>query len=263
MFQAAGAGAPPVAFQFLQSTKLIANLYITTFPISQDARKREIKAAQRRTGGGGVLGMQANSDSDGEDGFLDAAQLRVADALKKRLDKDLELQAITDSGDVSSSEISGPSADGHNLSDSDGGGVSLFKNAPRVKKAINRAALGTDPAFKKPVSRGADISSDEEERIAMCVAAAVDGQDLVRAAEKAAEKARVNIVPVDPGSEDEGGKAKQRKRRREQAEKAAAAAGAAEEKANAASPAEDPNEKKTKQKKENKEKKLKKAKKEK
>lgn len=191
----------------------------------QDARKRAIKAAQRRTGGGGVLGMQATSDSDAEDGFLDAAQLRVADALKKRLDKDLELQAVSDSGTTSSSETSGSSVDGgnENDSDSDGGGVSLFKNAPRVKKAIDRGSSLNNPLFKRPVSRGADISSDEEERIARCVAAAVDGQDLVRAAEKTAEKARINIIAVDPGSEDEGGKAKQRKRKREKAERAAKA----------------------------------------
>ena len=184
-----------------------------------------MKAALRRAGGGGVLGARANSDSDAEDGFLDAAQLRVADALKKRLDKEIELQSLgTIKGAHTSSEASSSASESArgDESESDGGGVALFKNAPRIKKVINGAEYSA--SFKKPVSRGVESSSDEEERLAMCIAAAVDGQDVAHAAEKAAEKARSNIAPINPGSEDEGGNAKKRKRRREKAEKEAAAA---------------------------------------
>jgi hypothetical protein len=191
----------------------------------QNSRKRQIKAAQRRAGGGGVLGVRPDSDSD--DGLLNAAQIKVADALHKRIKKDfgnLEPLKIDSkhikppkSSSESSSDTESEKEDikvAEVLEDSDGGGVALFKKGPLVTKVIT---TGADEKINgpRPRSKGAtEESSDEEESKKRCRAAAIESDRLLENAEKAAENAKILIMPVNPTSDDEGGKAKKRRRKR-------------------------------------------------
>jgi len=193
----------------------------------QNARKREIKAAQRRAGGGGVLGVRPDSDSD--DGLLNAAQIKIADALHQRIKKDLGQPEPIEKSKLepsSSSESEKGIKEEHEEKKAveeeesdDGGGVALFKNAPLVTN-VAIAGIGGSGIHQElhglfPRSKWAsEVSSDEEESMKRCRAAAVDSDALLENAERAAERAKDLIMPVNPTSDDEGGKAMKRRRKR-------------------------------------------------
>ena len=192
--------------------------------LAQNARKKEIKAAQRRAGGGGVLGVRPDSDSD--DGLLNAAQIKIADALHQRIKKDLgqlepiekstlEASSSSESEEGITEEHEEKKADDQEESE-DGGGVALFKNAPLVTNVvIGGSNLNREFNGPCPRSKGAaEVSSDEEESMKRCRAAAVNSDVLLKNAEKAAKRARDLIMPVNPTSDDEGGKARKRRRKR-------------------------------------------------
>lgn len=214
----------------LLGTFLLIN-YQTLYSLAQNARKREIKAAQRRAGGGGVLGVRPDSDS--EDGLLNAAQIKIADALHQRIKKDLgqlgpiekrKLEARSSSESEEgireeNEEKKAVEQEEEQDSDGDGGGVALFKNAPLITKVITagKGGSGINGELHGPLPRSkgaAEVSSDEEESTKRCRAAAVDVDVLLQNAERAAERAKNLIMPVNHTSDDEGGKAKKRRRKR-------------------------------------------------
>lgn len=161
----------------------------------QVAQQRAARARQRRAGGGGILGAVPGDGSDGEaEGesvFLDAAQLRVAEALQQRLQQELEME------EAAAAPASAQPADGE-----DGGQVRLFRRvkagAPVVDRQAQAAAgSGQQPGEEQqaPGRPAAGRQQLEEPTKKRCQAAAVDAADIQPTAAAAAEQAAPHMYP--------------------------------------------------------------------
>lgn len=225
--------------------------------VLQAVQLRNMKAAQRRAGGGGVLGICNNSDDDAdkEEYILDAAQLKVADALHRLLEKELEDdEAVSADNNAIHINDNGNNQlhNGALVDNGDCDGVSLFKAGPKLcltTAAHVTAAPSVDDKISlkghtqahsaKPRKRtikddcsSSDIDDDvgvenqkkqrkESASLKHYLSVVVDAPTLIQHAKIAAQRAKEHIMPVDPGSseDDIGGKAKQRRKKREADEK--------------------------------------------
>lgn len=143
---------------------------------------------------------------------LDATQLRVAVALEHRLERDLEMCEHIEAR--SSNTIGG--ADAGSNGGLEHSGV-LFFRPGRMKRTKFDISLGKKEKTRKI---GSNTSSDDEDgaQDKDVLSVVVEPEELLRSAEKAAWDAKMNVAPVNPSSDDEGGKAKRRRRKREQDE---------------------------------------------
>ncbi|KAL4423875.1 hypothetical protein ABPG75_001176 [Micractinium tetrahymenae] len=195
----------------------------------QAAQQRQARARQRRAGGGGVLGAApGDSSGDEDDGgaFLDAAQLKVAEALQRRLQAELEMEeagpaaAPLPAADQRQQQPAALAQAGEQA-DEPSVGVRLFRRvkpgAPivdpqqqqqqaqqrkeaRHKNGNNEAAGGGEGGGPRRVT---ELQHLEEPTKARCRAAAVEPGDIERGAQAAAQQAaqhvasRLNWLPAD------------------------------------------------------------------
>lgn len=159
------------------------------------AKQREARARQRRAGGGGILGAVTTGTAGCEDEseasvFLDAAQIKVADILQRRLAAELvEAPATAPPGQ--------PQQEAHD--DGDGGaGVRLFRQVKPGTPMVDRQQQqqqGTEQEQQdyRP-RRVTELGHLEPPTKVRCKAAAVDGADIVQAAEAAAAQTTQHIA---------------------------------------------------------------------
>lgn len=141
---------------------------------------------------------------------LDATQLRVAVALEQRLEKDLQMCENVYDSSKGTSDSSALDRD-----DSlEKPGVLLFWPG-RVKR---KNSAGANLPVTKRYIKANSVSSDDGDAMEDLLSVVVEPTDLLKQAERVALQARLNVAPVNPTSDDEGGKAKRRKRKREKEE---------------------------------------------
>jgi hypothetical protein len=143
---------------------------------------------------------------------LDATQLRVAVALEHRLGRDLEMCENMEA--PSSNIING--ADAGSNGDLEHAGVLLFRPGRIKRTKLDIPLLKKEKTSKTRSNMSSD--DEDEERHKDVLSVVVEPAYLLKSAEKAALDAKMNVAPVNPSSDDEGGKAKRRRRKREKEE---------------------------------------------
>ncbi|PRW61114.1 hypothetical protein C2E21_0133 [Chlorella sorokiniana] len=172
----------------------------------QVAQQRAARARQRRAGGGGILGAVPTDGSDGEaEGesvFLDAAQLRVAEALQQRLQQELEME---EAAAAPAAPPAAPQPTAAAVDNEDSGQVRLFRRvkagAPVVDRQAQTAAAQAEGRQQPgegqqqggwPTAGKRQLDEPSKKR---CQAAAVDAADIQQAAEAAAQRAAPHVYP--------------------------------------------------------------------
>lgn len=205
---------------------------------AQVAAQRQARARQRRAGGGGILGT-APGDSSGDEGeggesvFLDAAQLKVAEALQRRLQAELEEEPAAAAGEQQQQQPPAAAATEEQAPAEDPGeGVRLFRRVKlgtavvdlqqkqqqqqRKKRQGNKQNAGADEDEKGSHWRVAQLRHLQPPTKARCQAAAVEGPDILKAAEVAAQQAMQHIASPPgwlPADDDPSRWSYRRKRR--------------------------------------------------
>ncbi|PSC73491.1 hypothetical protein C2E20_3356 [Micractinium conductrix] len=168
----------------------------------QVAKERQARARARRAGGGGVLGAVPSGAADGATAdpdaslFLDAAQLKVAEALQRRLQAELEDDPAPAAG-VAAQPAPQQQQPGD---ESDGGGVRLFRRVKAGAPVVDRQRQQQEQQEWQAKDGGrcagtvAEVRHLEEPTKARCRAAAVDAANLLAAADAAAQQARQHIA---------------------------------------------------------------------
>lgn len=190
----------------------------------QLAKKREARARARRAGGGGILGAMpapdaagaaAGSDDEERDpdsGFLDAAQLKVAEALQQRLNQVLEVEEAPAPAAARATAAAAHQQQQHEQQrggeGEDGGEVRLFRRVKAGARLIDRqrelgqqagggsAEADADGAAAAPSRAAAEAYRRhlEEPTKKRCRAAATDAAAIEAAAAAAARQAAPRIA---------------------------------------------------------------------
>lgn len=173
----------------------------------------------------------SDGEAEGESAFLDAAQLRVAEALQQRLQQELEMEDAAAAG----APAGAPAAPQPGAADEDDSGqVRLFRRVKAGAPVVDRQAQATaaqvaaaggqwagagqqlgeqQPAAGRPAAGKWQLEEPTKKR---CQAAAVDATDVQQAAAAAAQRAaphidpRANWLPAD----NDPARWSQRRRRR-------------------------------------------------
>jgi hypothetical protein len=176
-----------------------------------------VTEALRRAGGGGLLSVASANEggaiagSEAEGLLLDATQLRVADVLTQRLDKELEIYR----GAVNENARYVGTID--DLATT--GGVLLFKGASFRLEKVDEFGTKKIGSLKENLRRSEAISepssSDDSGELQLYASVAVDSEAVVTSAKQAAMDAASNVVPLEIDSDAEGGRARQRRRKKD------------------------------------------------
>jgi hypothetical protein len=186
--------------------------------IAQKAKERRHKVARRRLGG-----ANSSDDDDGLVGPFDAAARRVAEALQRRLDRDLAEDSGADEAAAEEPEAApAPAAAAlEGAMEPEPAGIRLFRSSLTNARAEPAAApprrFQAPPELKRRALMGADApgKGGDGALARRCAQAAVEVDALLAGAARAAAAAASRVAPVEPGSEDEGGRARQRRRRKD------------------------------------------------
>ena len=192
----------------------------------QVAQKRRARAVQRRNGGGSAFG---NGDEEEGDVLLDATQQRIADALDKRLGRELEEEeqrpAETEGSGSSGKkkkrgreEAAAAAAPAAAAAEPavDATGVRLFRQVPvgavlTLERPAPAAPTEKEAKQSKKARRAAALLADEA-LAQQCAAVAVEPEARLAAAAAAAENAKAATAPLgrsddaDPGPSKTHGK---------------------------------------------------------
>ena len=192
----------------------------------QVAQQRAARARARRAGGGGLLGALPTDGGEGEagaeDGLLDAAQRRVAEALQKRLQRELEGLSEDDQGEQQQAAAPPPQ---QQAAADDGSGeeqVRLFRRVKAGAPVLDRQQL---PEAQQQGAAGDGSSQAASSRQARCLekptkarckAAAVEADAILGAAAVALQQSAQHVSPRPnwvPADDDPSRLSHRRKRR--------------------------------------------------
>jgi hypothetical protein len=199
-------------------------------PALQVAQQRAARARARRAGGGGLLGALPTDGGEGEagaeDGLLDAAQRRVADALQKRLQRELEGLSDDDPGEQQQAAAPPPQQQATAAAEGDGGSeeqVRLFRRVKAGAPVLDRQQLPEAQQQQGAAGDGcSQATSSREARCldkptkALCTAAAVEADVILGAAAAALQQSAQHISPRPnwvPADDDPSRLSHRRKRR--------------------------------------------------